>query len=273
MPELPEVETTRRGIEPHLVGRRIARVVVRNPRLRWRVPAALLKQLPGQRIDAVTRRAKYLLLATSAGTVIVHLGMSGSLRITDSNTPAGKFDHVELILENGDCLRLRDPRRFGAFLWTTAPAQAHKLLAGLGPEPLGDDFSGAHLHRISRGRTRAIRDFLLDGRIVAGIGNIYANEALFAAGIRPTRPAGRVSLAEYDRLAAAVRTTLKRALRAGGTTLRDFRSASDKAGYFQLSLKVYGRDGQPCLTCRTPIRLRRLGQRSAFYCAHCQTVD
>jgi formamidopyrimidine-DNA glycosylase len=271
MPELPEVETTRRGIEPHLRGQRIARVIVRDARLRWRVPPALVKQLPGQRIEAVTRRAKYLLLATPVGTAIVHLGMSGSLRITDSRTPPEKFDHVELVLENGDCLRLRDPRRFGAFLWTSADPQTHKLLADLGPEPLGRGFTGAYLHRLSRGRTRAIRDFLLDGTIVAGIGNIYANEALFAAGIRPTRPAGRLSALEYDRLAAAVCATLKRAIRAGGTTLRDFRSAADKPGYFQLSLNVYGRDGQPCRACRTPVRLRRLGQRSAFYCARCQT--
>ncbi|MBI3899784.1 MAG: bifunctional DNA-formamidopyrimidine glycosylase/DNA-(apurinic or apyrimidinic site) lyase [Gammaproteobacteria bacterium] len=272
MPELPEVETTRRGIEPFLVGQHVGRVLVRNPRLRWRVPSSLLKQLPGQRINTVSRRAKYLLLATDVGTVILHLGMSGSLRVVDSREPAGKFDHVELVLTNGDCLRLRDPRRFGAVLWTDADPNTHKLLADLGPEPLESTFSGAYLHQVSRGRTRAIRDFLLDGRIVAGIGNIYANEALFAAGIRPTRAAGRISRAGYDRLATAIRATLKRAIKAGGTTLRDFRGGDDKPGYFQISLKVYGRDGQPCLTCQTPIRIHRLGGRSAFFCASCQTL-
>jgi formamidopyrimidine-DNA glycosylase len=270
MPELPEVETTRRGIEPHVVGRRVLRVVVRNAQLRWRVPKSLVQQLPGQRIDAVTRRAKYLLLGTRAGNVIVHLGMSGSLRVVESSQPPGKFDHVDLVLESGDCLRLRDPRRFGSVLWTTRAPSRHKLLAELGPEPLGDEFSGEYLHRLSRRRTRAIRDFLLDSRVVAGIGNIYANEALFHAGIRPTRAAGRLSLADYERLARAVRNTLKRAIRAGGTTLRNFRGSNDEPGHFQLALKVYGRRGLPCPVCRHPVRLHRLGQRSAYYCPKCQ---
>lgn len=270
MPELPEVETIRRGIEPYVVGKQVARVVVRNARLRWQVPKALLAQLPGQRIRAVTRRAKYLLLAADAGTVILHFGMSGSLRIVAACEPPGKFDHVDLVLANGDCLRLRDPRRFGAVLWTTTAPQAHKLLANLGPEPLGPEFSGAYLHRVTRRRTRAIRDVLLDGRIVAGVGNIYANEALFRAGIRPTRPAGRLSAAETVRLAQAIRATLRRAIRAGGTTLRDFHASDGKPGYFRISLRVYGREGERCRICRMPIRLRRLGQRSAFYCRRCQ---
>jgi len=270
VPELPEVETTRCGIEPHVVGKRVVRVVVRNARLRWRVPKTLRTQLPGQRIRAVTRRAKYLLLRADTGTVIVHLGMSGSLRVVAAGDPPGKFDHVDLVLANGDCLRLRDPRRFGAVLWTVAAPDVHKLLAGLGPEPLGKDFSGAYLYRITRDRTRAIRDVLLDGRLVAGIGNIYANEALFRAGIRPTRPAGRLSLAEATRLVQALRATLKRALRAGGTTLRDFRSSDGEPGHFQLLLKVYGRAGERCRSCRRPIQLHRLGQRSAFYCRRCQ---
>ena len=270
MPELPEVETTRRGIEPFVVGKTVVRVVVRQPRLRWRVPAALKKELPGQTIRSITRRGKYLLFNTAAGTVILHLGMSGSLRLVDDTQPAEKYDHVDLVLADGTCLRLRDPRRFGAVLWTRDDPARHPLLSMLGPEPLSQDFSGDYLYRKARGRKRAIRDFLLDSRILAGIGNIYANEALFEAGIRPTRPAGRLSRDRYKRLARALRTTLKRALRAGGTTLRDFRQSDGNPGYFQFSLKVYGRKDRPCLVCGTPIRARRLGSRTAFFCPRCQ---
>lgn len=270
MPELPEVETTRRGIEPLVRGRRVVRLLVRNPRLRWRVPAILGEELTGQTIREVARRAKYLLVATEAGTLILHLGMSGSLRVVPAAEPPGKFDHVDIVLDDGQCLRLRDPRRFGAVLWTRAPPLAHKLLAHLGPEPFDPAFSGAYLHRTTRHRARAMRDLLLDSRIVAGVGNIYANEALHAAGIRPTRAGGRLSRAECDRLARAIRATLTRAIRAGGTTLRDFRASDGNPGYFQLSLKVYGREGRPCARCGAPIRLRRLGSRSAFYCPKCQ---
>lgn len=270
MPELPEVETTCRGIAPYLVGQKVARVVVREPKLRWRVPKALTTQLPGQRIRTVSRRAKYLLLTTDAGTAILHLGMSGSLRVVNARTSPGKFDHVDLVLRNGDCLRLRDPRRFGSVLWTSKEALTHKLLADLGPEPLGPDFSAAYLHRITRRRSRAIRDVLLDSHIVAGIGNIYANEALFSAGIRPTRAAGKLSAGDCERLVRAIRRILKRAILAGGTTLRDFRAIDGKPGYFRLSLRVYGRAGEPCRTCETPIHLSRIGQRSAFYCRRCQ---
>ncbi|OGI49188.1 MAG: DNA-formamidopyrimidine glycosylase [Candidatus Muproteobacteria bacterium RBG_16_65_34] len=269
MPELPEVETTRRGIERLAVGQTVARVTVRDPRLRWRVPAKLLKELPGQRIQSVARRGKYLLLETAAGTVVVHLGMSGSLRVTPCAQSPGKFDHVDIALENGDCLRLRDPRRFGAVLWAKEPGR-HKLLAHLGPEPLGADFDGGYLFRRTRRRRRAIRDFLLDGRMVAGIGNIYANEALFAAGIRPTCAAGRISRDRCERLVRAIRATLKRAIKAGGTTLRDFRNGRGEPGYFQLKLRVYGRTGEPCPACKTPIRTVRLGQRTAFFCPKCQ---
>lgn len=271
MPELPEVETTRRGLAPHVVGKRVARVVVRNARLRWRVPKSLAQALPGQTIRTLTRRAKYLLFATDAGTVIVHLGMSGSLRLAPATAAPGKFDHVDLVLDDGWCLRLRDPRRFGAVLWTEADPATHKLLADIGPEPLGPGFDADYLYARTRGRQRAIRDFLLDGTIVAGIGNIYANEALHAAGIRPSRPAGRLSRAEATRLAQALRATLNRAIKAGGTTLRDFRGGDDQPGYFQLALKVYGRGGEPCPACGTPVRLLRQGQRSAFYCRRCQT--
>ena len=270
MPELPEVETTRRGIEPHVLGRAVTRLIVRNPRLRWHVPAKLEKELAGQTIETVTRRGKYLLLATAAGTAILHLGMSGSLRVVACTHPADKYDHVDIVLDSGDCLRLRDPRRFGALLWTRDDPLRHKLLKHLGPEPLGPDFSGESLYKKLHGRKRNIRDSLLDNHLVAGIGNIYANEALFAAGIRPTRHAGKISRVQCHRLIKSIRETLRHALRAGGTTLRDFRASDGRPGYFQLSLKVYGRAGEPCRTCHSPIRAKRLGQRTAFYCPKCQ---
>jgi len=270
MPELPEVETTRRGIEPYVTGRRVVRLVVRNPALRWRVTPKLVREFSGQTIRSVTRRGKYLLLATAAGTALLHLGMSGSLRIVPATQAADAHDHVDIVLDNGDCLRLRDPRRFGCLLWTRDDPQKHKLLRDLGPEPLAADFSGDYLFKKSRGRQRAIRDFLLDSQVLAGVGNIYANEALFAAGLRPARAAGRINRDQYARLAGAIRDTLNRALKAGGTTLRDFRNGRGEPGYFQLSLKVYGRAGEPCLVCGTPIRAKRLGQRSAFFCPKCQ---
>jgi len=271
MPELPEVETTRRGIEPLLVGRTIRTLTVRNRRLRWPISANLKTKLPGQRIHAVTRRAKYLLLALERGTLIIHLGMSGSLRVVPAVTAPDKFDHVDVVLDNGDCLRLRDPRRFGAVLWTEGDASRHKLLKNIGLEPFDPICDGDYLHRAARKRTIAIRDLLLNGRIIAGIGNIYANEALFAAGIRPSRAAGRVSRARCARLVAAVRAILARAIEAGGTTLRDFQQADGRPGYFRQELAVYGRAGEPCPRCRRPIRARAVGQRRAFYCPRCQT--
>lgn len=271
MPELPEVETTRRGIEPYVVGRTVTELVVRNPRLRWRVPQKILRELPGHKILSIVRRGKYLLLKSAAGTAILHLGMSGSLRVTACANPAQAYDHVDIVLDSGDCLRLRDPRRFGALLWTRDDPYQHALLRHLGPEPLSADFSGDYLFEKSRGRKRAIRDFLLDGRVVAGIGNIYANEALFAAGLRPARAAGRISQAQYARLAEAIHVTLNRALKAGGTTLRDFRNGQDEPGYFQLSLSVYGREGEACGACGNAIKARSQGQRTAFFCPKCQT--
>ena len=271
MPELPEVESTLRGIEPCMVGRTVVRLVVRNPRLRWRVPQKIMREFSGQTVRSVTRRGKYLLLATAAGTAILHLGMSGSLRIVPATQAADTHDHVDIVLDNGDCLRLRDPRRFGALLWTRDSPEKHKLLRHLGPEPLSPDFTGDYLFNKARGRKRAIRDFLLDGRIIAGIGNIYANEALFEAGIRPMRAAGRIGHTQYDRLAQAIQATLERALKAGGTTLRDFRNGRGEPGYFQLSLSVYGRQAQSCSTCGTPIKAKRLGQRTTFFCPKCQS--
>lgn len=270
MPELPEVETICRGITPYVHGQTVRAVVVRQPRLRWPVPRALIAQLPGQTIDTITRRGKYLLLGTNAGTVIMHLGMSGSLRVVPQSTAPGKHDHVDLVFSNGDCLRLRDPRRFGAVLWTTTDPARHRLLAHLGPDPLSAAFSGDYLYRRSRGRRRAIRDFLLDGREVAGIGNIYANESLFAAGIDPRRAAGRISRLRYRRLARAIRATLRRGIAKGGTTLRDFRDSRGRPGFFQLTLRVYGRAGEPCRRCGKTVRAQPLGGRRVFFCSYCQ---
>lgn len=269
MPELPEVETTRRGIEPFLLGQTILTLCVREPRLRWPVPPELRQELSGRAIQTVSRRGKYLLIGVASGSVIMHLGMSGSLSIVSASIPAGKFDHIDIILTNGDCLRLRDPRRFGSVLWSVNPAQ-HALLRHLGPEPLENDFSGNYLFNQSRGRIRAVRDFIMDSHIVAGIGNIYANEALFLAGIDPRRRAGKISRQRYDRLAQTIRVTLEDALAAGGTTLRDFRRSDGTPGYFQQSLKVYGRKDRPCPQCARPIRGQMLGSRSAFFCISCQ---
>ncbi len=270
MPELPEVETTRRGIAPHIGGRTVTRVVVREPRLRWPVPRRLSAEMTGQDIDAVGRRGKYLLLATDAGTAILHLGMSGSLRMVAAATPAGKHDHVDIVLDNRKALRLCDPRRFGALLWTRRPPEQHRLLRDLGPEPLGSDFNGAYLHALSRGRKVAIKHFIMNSHNVVGIGNIYANEALYMAGIHPGRAAGRVSKRKYDLLVEVIREVLNDAIALGGTTLRDFVNSDGKPGYFRLELNVYGKGGHPCISCRTPIREIRQGQRASFYCPECQ---
>jgi formamidopyrimidine-DNA glycosylase len=269
LPELPEVETTRRGIAPHVVGRRVARVILRRADLRWPIPAAIAALLPGQRIDAVERRAKYLLLETQAGTAILHLGMSGMLRVLPDDTPPGKHDHVDIVMDSGDALRLTDPRRFGAFLWQS-PFETHPLLANLGPEPLTDDFDGDVLWRASRGRSAAVKTFLMDNAIVVGVGNIYASEALFAAGIDPRRKAGSISRARYAKLAAEVKRILAYSIERGGTTLRDFLNPDGAPGYFFRELFAYGREGLPCRQCGAPIRQSVLGQRSTFYCARCQ---
>jgi formamidopyrimidine-DNA glycosylase len=269
MPELPEVETTRRGLAPHLVGRRIESLKIRQPRLRWPIPPALRRRLPGQRIEAIERRAKYLLVHTEPGSALLHLGMSGSLRIMPATTPAEPHDHVDWLLDSGRILRFTDPRRFGSQLWQPS-GTVHPLLAGLGPEPLGDAFAGAYLWRKSRGRAAPVKTFLMDQKIVVGVGNIYAVEALFAAGIHPTRAAGSVSRARYERLAGEVKRILAHAIERGGTTLRDFLNAEGEPGYFEQELFVYGRAGEPCRVCGTPIRGVRVGQRGTFYCARCQ---
>ena len=270
MPELPEVETTRRGLEPHLLGQQIKGVAVRHSGLRHPIPAELAQILPGQTIREVGRRGKYLLLRCDRGWLILHLGMSGSLRMLPAAAPPQKHDHFDLLLDDGQCLRLRDPRRFGAVLWTETDALRHPLLANLGVEPLTADFSGDFLHQALRGRSAAIKLALMDGRLVVGVGNIYANEALFRAGIRPTTSVGRLSAARCARLAEAVKETLQLAIAAGGSTLRDFVDSDGKPGYFQQQYLVYGRTGLPCLRCGTPIRQLRQGQRSTFYCPRCQ---
>ena len=270
MPELPEVETTRRGIEPHLLNRTVSAVVVRDKRLRWPVPRALIETLPGQRIDSVTRRGKYLLLHTAAGTVILHLGMSGSLRIVPADTTAEKHDHVDIALDSGRVVRLRDPRRFGALLWTAKDPAAHKLLKKLGPEPLDGDFDGDYLFHQTRGLKVAVKSFLMNSHRVVGVGNIYASETLFLARIHPQRAAGRISNARYAELAGSIKKVLTAAIAAGGTTLRDFIREDGEPGYFRQHLRVYGRGGKPCERCGTTIVVRVTGQRSTYYCPHCQ---
>ncbi len=270
MPELPEVETTRRGIAPHVTGRRIARLLVREARLRWPVEATLARMLAGQRIVAVTRRGKYLLLGLDQGTLILHLGMSGSLRLVAATAPAGRHDHVDLLFDDGRCLRLTDPRRFGALIWTRDAALDHPLLASLGPEPLAEDFNGDTLWQAARGRRIAIKVFIMDSHVVVGVGNIYASEALFRAGIHPARAAGRISRARMAALAEAIKAVLNEAIAQGGTTLRDFVGGDGRPGYFRQQLAVYGREGEPCLRCGAPIRQQRLGQRASYYCVQCQ---
>lgn len=270
MPELPEVETTRRGLAPHLEGRRIRSVVLRRPDLRWPIPGEVSAQLPGRRIEAVRRRAKYLLLDTTAGSALLHLGMSGSLRVLPAATPARTHDHVDLVLAGNRVLRFNDPRRFGCLLWQPA-GQTHPLLRELGPEPLSGAFDGDHLFAASRGRKAPVKTFLMDQRVVVGVGNIYVAEALFAAGISPLRAAGQVSRARYHRLADAVKAILEDAIGRGGTTLRDFLAPDGAPGYFEQDLAVYGRGGAPCRRCGRMLRQAAVGQRTTVWCARCQT--
>lgn len=270
MPELPEVETTRRGIAPHLRGQHIAAVVVREPRLRWPVPPDLGRRLSGQTVEAVERRAKYLLLRTARGCLIVHLGMSGSLRVVAADTPAQKHDHLDLVLSDGRCLRLRDPRRFGAVLWTEDDPLRHPLLAELGPEPWDPRFDGEYLYRRARGRQTSVKPFIMDSHVVVGVGNIYASEALFRAGVHPARPAGRIGRQRYVLLAGAIREVLERAIRFGGTTLRDFVDSEGRPGYFRHELQVYARAGEACPGCAGTLRQRVIAQRASYFCVRCQ---
>lgn len=270
MPELPEVETTLRGLAPHLAGQRIANVVIRHPQLRWPIPKNLPKLLCGQTIHTLRRRAKYLLLEFDHGTLILHLGMSGSLRILPADTPAEKHDHFDLLLANGQLMRLRDPRRFGAVLWCEGDPTQHPLLAHLGVEPMEKEFDAACLHRATRKRSAAIKLVIMDSHVVVGVGNIYANEALFRAGIRPQLAANRLSLARCARLVQAMREILDEAIQLGGSSLRDYVGSNGDPGYFQQHYWVYGRAGELCRACGTIIKQIRQGQRSSFYCPVCQ---
>lgn len=270
MPELPEVETTCNGISKHLINKTIADVIIRQPKLRWPIPTQLKKVLPQQKILGVTRRAKYILITTSTGTLILHLGMSGSLRIVKAKTAFDKHDHFDLILKNGTCLRLHDPRRFGAVLWTTKSPLEHKLLCKLGPEPLTEDFTAEILYIKSRKRKVTIKQFIMDAHIVVGVGNIYASEALFLAGIDPRKAAGSISQARYKKLVDAIKQVLAAAIKQGGTTLKDFTQSDGKPGYFQQQLNVYGRRDKNCLVCNAAIKHCVLGQRATYYCTQCQ---
>lgn len=270
MPELPEVETSRRGIEPHIVDTDITQVVIRNRNLRWPVARSVDRSLVGSSVSSVTRRAKYLLINTSHGTAILHLGMSGSVFIVDRDTPAGVHDHVDIDFDSGKTLRFRDPRRFGSLHFSKKPLQ-HKLLKSLGPEPLGEEFDANYLWTQSRGRRVSIKQFIMNANIVVGVGNIYASEALYLAGINPRRAAGRVALPRYAVLVDAIKSVLADAIKAGGTTLRDFYGGDGEAGYFQQKLEAYGREGEPCRRCNSTIVSIVQGQRSTYYCRQCQS--
>lgn len=270
MPELPEVETTRRGLAPYAEQQVIERVTVRQPKLRWPIPDNLSSLIEGQCIGALFRRAKYLLMPVAEGHLLWHLGMSGSLRLVSPETPLRKHDHVELLLSNGYALRYHDPRRFGALLWLQGDPMADKRIASLGPEPLGAELTGAYLYQQSRGRKTAVKNFIMDNAVVVGVGNIYATEALFMAGIDPRRAAGRISLSRYEALTEAIQQVLAQAIEVGGTTLRDFVGSDGTAGYFAQQLRVYGRAGEACRECQTILKSIRLGQRASVFCPHCQ---
>lgn len=270
MPELPEVETTCRGIRPHILRQTLEKLIIREPRLRWPVTGTWIDSIAGASVTEVIRRGKYLLLYTTQGTLIIHLGMSGSLRVTTADVPPKKHDHFDGVFGNGVCLRFHDPRRFGCLLWTNEDPLRHPLLASLGPEPLTAEFTGESLKSRAGERTTAVKLFIMDSKQVVGVGNIYANESLFHAGIDPHRPAGSLSLSRYETLAVSIRQVLEASIEQGGTTLRDFVNESGHPGYFKQTLAVYDRAGEPCRVCGEPIRMERLGQRATYWCAHCQ---
>ena len=269
MPELPEVETTRRGIEPHLLHQRIHRVILRDKRLRWPVSPEV-ENIEGRRVESISRRGKYLLMHLDRGCLIWHLGMSGSMRVLPNGTPAAPHEHVELQFGDGQALKFRDPRRFGALLYCEDDPLQHRLLRSLGPEPLGANFDADYLYSCCRKRSAAIKTLIMNSHVVVGVGNIYACEALFLAGIRPTRAAGRISRRRIETLVDAVRTTLGAAIEQGGTTLQDFSQVDGKPGYFKQELRVYGNKGE-CGTCGEPVRQLVQGQRSTYFCPVCQT--
>ena len=274
MPELPEVETSRRGISPHIEGHTISSFEIRNTKLRWPVPVKQLKNLIGEQLLSVERRGKYIKLVCPSGYMLIHLGMSGSLRIItkqqSQQQKPQKHDHIDLLMSNGVILRYNDPRRFGCWLFQKDTSTEHKLLATLGPEPLDDAFNGEYLYQLSRNKTKNIKTFIMDSHIVVGVGNIYAAEALFKAGIHPKKAAGKVSKSRMEQLVAAIKTILSMAIEQGGTTLRDFTNSDGKPGYFKQELMVYGREEEPCFICQKPIKNIKLGQRSTFFCVKCQ---
>lgn len=271
MPELPEVETTKNGISKPLLGKSISEVCIYQPKLRWPVPENITNDLKNKTLKQIKRRGKYILLTFENGTLLIHLGMSGRLCITQKSHAPKKHDHVDFYFEDGKCLRYTDPRRFGSILWTAEHPSKHKLLMHLGPEPLTCDFNGEHLFHLSRKRSVTIKQFIMDSKTVVGVGNIYASEALFLSGISPTRAAGKISRKRFDTLAKEIKAVLEKAIEAGGTTLKDFLSASGKPGYFIQKLHVYGREDEPCSKCKKPIKKITIGQRSSYYCSSCQT--
>ena len=270
MPELPEVETSRRGIEPHILGQKVRDVIIRQKKLRWAIPSQLKKYIVNQTVLQVERRAKYILINFETGCVILHLGMSGSLRITDQKVIPDKHDHLDICFANNKILRLRDPRKFGAVLWTRSDPLKHKLLKSLGPEPLEDEFNGDYLYARAQKRKVDIKSLIMNSHIVVGVGNIYASESLFRAGINPKRSAHRISRQRYEQLVTAIKQILQRAVEQGGTTLRDFTRENGKPGYFQQTLAVYGRSDEPCIQCGNKIRQFKQSQRTTYYCSHCQ---
>lgn len=270
MPELPEVVVTLRGVSPHILGKEVDSVSVREPRLRWPVTQGLPAILAGQVLLESRQRGKYMLFRFARGHLMVHLGMSGNLRIVTTGTPVGKHDHVDITFVDGTVLRYSDPRRFGTIQWLTAPPETHALLSHLGPEPFEEAFSGDYLYLLSRSRKVPVKQFLMDSKVVVGVGNIYANESLFHAGIRPTLSAGRISRLRYVALVEQVKQVLSSAIEQGGTTLRDFVGGDGKPGYFKQQLYVYGRAGEPCLKCQATLKEIRQGQRSTVYCPDCQ---
>ena len=271
MPELPEVETTLNGIKPAILKQTVVAVKIREPRLRWPVPRTLNKILSGQTVKNVSRRGKYLIIQFDSGALLIHLGMSGNLRILPDNTAVKKHDHVDILFNNKRCLRYHDPRRFGCILWTQHNPLKHKLLASLGPEPLTREFNTNYLYKISRNRKVSIKQFIMNANIVVGVGNIYASEALFLSGINPARIASSISTKRYDKLVSSIKAVLIAAIKQGGTTLRDFVSGEGKPGYFKQKLKVYDRSGETCQKCKAKIKSIRQAQRATYYCPHCQT--
>jgi formamidopyrimidine-DNA glycosylase len=273
MPELPEVETTLRGIKPHILNQTISHVIVRQAQLRWPIQSDINHKVKNKIVRDVSRIGKYLLLKTDTGTLIFHLGMSGNLRIFTTPLPAKKHDHVDIIFKHHAILRLNDPRRFGAFLWTQDNPNQHPLLKDLGPEPLSKQFSPHYLWARAQKCKVPIKSFIMNSKIVVGVGNIYANEALFDAGIHPCQSANSISLVKYSALVKSIKKILRKAIKQGGTTLKDFVDSTGKPGYFSMHLKVYGRNNMPCVSCKKTLKEMRLGQRSTFYCTACQTLS